>query len=208
MKDSGIEWLGEIPEHWEVQPIKRFLESVNRRRIPLSTVERSARQGDFPYYGASGIIDFVDDYLFDEPLVLIAEDGANLVNRGSRLAFVAEGKYWVNNHAHILKPRFGCVHFWAARLEAEDFVPYVSGSAQPKLTQDALGAVLVTAPADPKEQHAIGEHVRAVDAQYDRLTGSVSSSLDRLREYRQALITAAVSGTIDLADNAADPSPP
>jgi len=74
MKDSGIEWLGDVPAHREVGPVKHFFTSLDGRRIPLSTKERSHRQGEFPYYGASGIIDYVDDFLFDENLVLVSED--------------------------------------------------------------------------------------------------------------------------------------
>ena len=106
LKPSGVDWLGDVPAHWEMSRVKNEFDSLNHRRIPLSAVERGAmvvRQYD--YYGASGIIDKVDSYLFDDDLLLIAEDGANLVLRNLPLAVIARGKFWVNNHAHILKPR-------------------------------------------------------------------------------------------------------
>ena len=106
MKDSGIEWLGDVPAHWEVGPLKRFTDFLDGKRVPLSAEERSARGGAFPYYGASGIIDWIDDYIFDEECVLVAEDGANLLSRSTPIAFVANGRYWVNNHAHILRPHY------------------------------------------------------------------------------------------------------
>lgn len=134
MKPSGIEWLGEVPVHWEVGPVKRFFLSHNNRRVPLSGEERSGRSGDFAYYGASGIIDYIDEFIFEEDLVLVSEDGANLLSRTTPIAFVATGKYWVNNHAHILKPPDSNLMFWAERIESIDLVPFVTGSAQPKLT--------------------------------------------------------------------------
>ena len=90
----------------------------------------------YNYYGASGIIDKVDDYLFDDELLLIAEDGANLVLRNLPLAIIATGKFWVNNHAHILKPKRGSIEFLAWVMEGLNFLPWISGAAQPKLTQD------------------------------------------------------------------------
>lgn len=79
VKDSGVEWLGQIPAHWEVKAMRFAMEFLNHRRIPLNAVDRSGLDRLYPYYGASGIIDYVDDYLFEEPLILIAEDGANLL---------------------------------------------------------------------------------------------------------------------------------
>ena len=101
---------------------------------------------EYPYYGASGVIDHVESYLFDEPLILVAEDGANLYSRSTPLAFVAEGKYWVNNHAHILRPLDGLVTYWAHVLGCVIFDPWISGSAQPKLTGENLGSIPLPLP--------------------------------------------------------------
>ena len=155
MKDSGVEWLGEVPEHWEVRPVKRFLVSMNYRRIPLSSEERASRKGEYPYYGASGIIDSVDEYIFDESLVLVSEDGANLLMRSTPIAFVASGKYWVNNHAHILKPLDDMPLFWSERIESLQIAPFVTGSAQPKLTAEALLNLVVACPVEQREKEAI-----------------------------------------------------
>jgi type I restriction enzyme S subunit len=118
MKDSGIEWLGEVPEHWEVGAIKRYFTFLNNRRVPLSSEERGNKNGNFPYYGASGIIDWVDEYIFDEDLILVSEDGANLLNRSTPIAFIAYGCYWVNNHAHILAPPDKNLIFWSLLIES------------------------------------------------------------------------------------------
>lgn len=200
MKESGIEWLGQIPAHWEVGPIKRFFQFLDGKRIPLSAEERGDRQGDYPYYGASGIIDYVDDYIFDEPLVLVSEDGANLLMRNYRVAFVAEGKYWVNNHAHILKPLDGLVSFWADRIEAVDLTPVITGSAQPKLTADALEKLRLAVPPTVQERLAIEAFVLDATSKFAPLESAAQSAIALLQERRAALIYAAVTGKIDVRE--------
>ena len=88
---------------WKEYTLLDFAEIHNQTRVPLSKMERAKRQGIFPYYGASGIIDYIDDFLFDGEFVLISEDGENLKSRQTPIAFKTTGKFWVNNHAHILK---------------------------------------------------------------------------------------------------------
>jgi len=90
MKDSGVQWLGKVPAHWLVGPVKRFLTILDGRRVPLSSEERSTRTGEFPYYGASGVIDYIDEFIFDEDLLLVSEDGANLLSRSSPIALSRE----------------------------------------------------------------------------------------------------------------------
>ncbi|MCU0288350.1 MAG: restriction endonuclease subunit S, partial [Acidobacteria bacterium] len=126
MKPSGIEWLGDVPAHWEVKPLRYLFENLDSKRIPLSSEERGGLEKIYPYYGASGIIDYVDNYIFDNTLILIAEDGANLLSRSTPLAFRAEGKYWVNNHAHILKPKYDAPTYWESLLQIFNYTPYVS----------------------------------------------------------------------------------
>ncbi len=104
-KDSGVEWLGNIPEHWVVKVLKRVVECLDGRRVPLNAEERSRRQGDFPYWGANGVVDHVDDWLFDDELVLMGEDGAPFLDRQKEVAFFVSGRIWVNNHAHVLRTR-------------------------------------------------------------------------------------------------------
>ncbi len=198
MKDSGIEWLGEIPANWEVGPVKRFVEFLDSKRIPLSTEERGRMQGDYPYYGASGVIDHVNDYIFDEPLVLVSEDGANLLMRNYRIAFVAEGRYWVNNHAHILRPLDGLTTFWADRLECIDLTPVVTGSAQPKLTADALANLRLAVPTDATERAEIEAYVATATARFAPLMREAEVAINLLHERRAALISAAVTGKIDV----------
>jgi type I restriction enzyme S subunit len=197
LKDSGVPWLGLVPRHWEVKKLKYSARFLNYRRIPLSAEERGGLEKVYPYYGASGIIDQVDQYLFDEPLILIGEDGANLLSRSTPLAFIASGKYWVNNHAHILKPKSGQLVYWTERLNSISYEPFVSGSAQPKLTSDALGSIEFAAP-DASEQAKIAQYIEKQDARVTPVISRVRDGIARLQEYRTALISAAVTGQIDV----------
>ena len=198
MKDSRVEWLGQVPVHWTVGAVKRFFSVLDGRRIPLSSEERGSKGGEFPYYGASGVIDWIDEFIFDEDLVLVSEDGANLLNRATPIAFVATGKYWVNNHAHILRPLDGNLVFWAARIETIDLTPFVTGSAQPKLTIEALGNLMIAVPPDEAERLAIERHVVEEAGKLDALMKEAADAMQLLQERRSAIISAAVTGKIDV----------
>lgn len=199
MKPSGVNWLGDVPTQWEIRRLKTLFINLNHRRIPLSSEVRGGMSKIYPYYGASGIIDYVDDYIFDEPLILVAEDGANLLSRSTPLAFVASGQYWVNNHAHILRPRSGPLSFWESLLQLAPLEPLVSGSAQPKLTKENLGSLpLPVPPLD--EQQVIARTVDRIREQYDGLIGAVNQGTGTLTELRSALISAAVTGKVDVRE--------
>lgn len=192
-KDSGIPWLGEVPEHWEIVPIRHLFQFKNNLRVPLSAEERGKIiEKIYPYYGASGIIDYVDNFIFDEDLILVAEDGANLLSRSTPLAFIATGKYWVNNHAHILKPLSRIIKFWQYLLQIYDFSPLISGSAQPKLTKDNLASILLPSPT-VEEQIAIAHYLDTKLGEIDALIGKQQTLLEKLAEQRTAVITHAVT---------------
>ena len=207
MKDSGIEWLGQVPEHWKRSKAKYELESLNHRRVPLSSSVRGQMSDRrFDYYGASGVIDQVEDYLFDEDLILIAEDGANLLSRSSPLAFIARGRYWVNNHAHILKPQAGNIDFFVNLLEAVDYSPFVTGAAQPKLTSEALSNVEL--PIPPRnEQDLIAAFIGRKTSEVAALIQREQSLIVGLRKLRASLILEVVTGKIDVRDSAAAETP-
>ena len=203
-KPSGVEWLGEVPLHWELSRVKAQFHCLNSRRVPLSGPERGAmRLRRYDYYGASGVIDKVDEYLFDDQLLLIAEDGANLVLRNLPLAVVARGRFWVNNHAHVLKPRYGHLEYLAGVMEALNYLPWISGAAQPKLTRDRLMSIaLAVAPREEQERivsFIAGEtrHLGAAIARAHRET-------DLIAEYRTRLIADVVTGKIDVRRVAAE----
>ncbi len=203
LKSSGIAWLGDIPAHWELSRVKNVFDCLNPRRIPLSSTQRggmSVRQYD--YYGASGVIDKVDSFLFDDDLLLIAEDGANLVLRNLPLAIIAKGKFWVNNHAHILKPRLGNLEYLAAYLETINYRPWISGAAQPKLTKDRLMSIAL-AVAPPDEQELIVKFIRLETLPLQTAISRLEREIDFLREYRTRLVADVVTGKLDVREAAA-----
>lgn len=196
-KDSGVEWLGKIPEHWNTSTLKFQLLNLDFRRIPISAAERGDIQGKHPYYGASGIIDYVEDYIFNETTILIGEDGANLLSKSTPLAFLAQGKYWVNNHAHILQPKDKLFHFWTYILNNLDLTPVISGSAQPKLTAEALGNLYVVFPPSIDERMLMANYLDSATAKIDTLIQKQERLIELLREKRQALISTAVTRGLD-----------
>ena len=121
---------------WTSCTLQDAVDFLDGQRKPLESAERANRKGAYPYYGASGIIDYIDNYIFDEPLLLLGEDGANIITRSSPLCFIATGKYWVNNHAHVMRPKQGFdLRFVCEALESIDYTKYNTGTAQPKLNQ-------------------------------------------------------------------------
>ncbi|MBA4017001.1 MAG: restriction endonuclease subunit S [Pirellula sp.] len=201
-KPSGTDWLGDVPEHWTVSRIKTEFACLNRRRVPLSSTERGTMTTrTYDYYGASGVIDKVDDFLFDEELLLIAEDGANLVLRNLPLAIIARGKFWVNNHAHILKPRRGKLEYLAHLLETLNYLPWISGAAQPKLTQDRLMSIAIAVPS-ANEQQRILDATRSETASLTDTIQKAKRELELLHEYRVRLIADVVTGKLDVREAA------
>lgn len=135
------------PKNWAVRPLGEIVTNLDGRRVPVKSSDRADKQGSHPYYGASGIIDYVDDFIFDERALLVAEDGANLLMRSTPIAFIAEGKYWVNNHAHVLSENgLARLEYIEYSLNLRDVSPYISGSAQPKLNQAMLNSIKIQCP--------------------------------------------------------------
>ncbi len=134
-----------IDPEWEMVKLGEVTENLDGKRVPITKSDR--KEGEFPYYGASGIVDYVDDYLFDEDLLLVSEDGANLRARVTPIAFSVSGKVWVNNHAHVLRfEKFESQKFVEFYLNSISLDNYITGSAQPKLNQKALNSIKVPWP--------------------------------------------------------------
>ena len=135
-------------EEWKEYRLGEVVNILDYKRIPLSSVERKTRKGGFPYYGAQGIIDYIDDYIFDGTYLLIAEDGENLKSKKQDIAQLAHGKYWVNNHAHIVESNGICdIRYLCYILNNIDLSGYITGSAQPKLNQANLSAISIILPS-------------------------------------------------------------
>ena len=136
-----------VDPEWPKYSLGDLADNLDSRRIPVSKGHR--KLGPFPYYGASGVVDYVDDYIFDEDILLISEDGANLLTRSTPIAFSVSGKSWVNNHAHVL--RFNTLDiqkYVECYLNSVSIQQYVTGSAQPKLNQKALSSIQIPLPDD------------------------------------------------------------
>jgi type I restriction enzyme S subunit len=139
--------VGVIPDDWEVVRLIDGVEFLDHKRKPLKDEDRQKIQGQYPYYGASGIIDHVNDYIFEEELILIGEDGANIIDRSSRLVFLANGKYWVNNHAHVLKAKKTFNNYFLCEyLESLKYEKHNTGTAQPKLNKEIVSNIPIIKP--------------------------------------------------------------
>ena len=148
-----------LPDGWCLTDIGELLINRDGERKPVSSVIRSKQTSKiYDYYGAAGVIDKVDSYLFDERLLLIGEDGANLLSRSKNNAFFAEGRYWVNNHAHVLDATDkNLLDFIAIVINSMKLDDYITGSAQPKLPQDNLNKIPIVLPPLAEQQRIIAE---------------------------------------------------
>ncbi|AVV41175.1 hypothetical protein C6376_06670 [Streptomyces sp. P3] len=146
---------------WRKVRLGEVTRSFDFRRAPVKAQDRVS--GPYPYYGASGVVDHVDNYLFDGEYLLVAEDGENLRTRKTPIAFMASGKFWVNNHAHVLQgDETVDSRFLSYLLANMDISGYLSGSTQPKLTQAALNSIQLVVP-DRRTQDAATDLLRALD---------------------------------------------
>jgi type I restriction enzyme S subunit len=181
-----------IPKAWDFVPMEKAVINRDSERDPVKSKKREEMQGDIPYYGASGIIDHVNDYLFDEELILLAEDGANLVTRTKPISFIIDGKTWVNNHAHVLEPQEDfnidyLMHFFRT-LKYE---PFITATAQPKLNQKMLNMIEV--PKPPKdEQEKIAEVLRGLENKFSQL----KEEKEQLQRLKKGLMQDLLTGSV------------
>ncbi len=164
---------------WETKTLDQISANLDSRRVPITKGVRVS--GPYPYYGASGVVDYVADYIFDEDTLLVSEDGANLLARSTPIAFPASGKYWVNNHAHILKfESLTTQRFIELYLESIPLDEYITGAAQPKLNQKALNSIPIPFPLFP-EQHRI---VAFLDEAFDGIATAKANAEKNLQNAR------------------------
>ena len=194
MKDSGVGWIGKVPSRWEISRVKNVVTNLDYLREPISAENRENKLRLYDYYGASGVIDKIDDYNVDDTVLLIGEDGANLRMRNLPLVYRASGKFWVNNHAHILKVKPGYSYgFIAYLLEAGDYNVYITGSAQPKLSQFNLMRFPIVVP-DFEEQLQIEKYLDKWCMQIDALIEEKEAFLEEMESYKKSLIYEVVTG--------------
>ena len=186
--------VGVIPMDWNVRRLSDVVDFLDGQRRPVKDADRGKMRGDIPYYGASGIVDYVNSYIFNDDLILLGEDGENILSRNCRLAFIVSGKFWVNNHAHVLKPKNGNeIGYLVDFLESLNYEQYNTGTAQPKLNKQVCSAIQVVVPPI-SEQRAIATALSDVDA----LLAKLDQFIAKKRDLKQAAMQQLLTGQIRL----------
>lgn len=176
--------VGVIPKDWEVCELQEAVDFLDELRQPIKSGERAKINGIYPYYGASGIVDYVNDYIFDDELILLGEDGENILSRALPLVFQVSGKIWVNNHAHVMKPnKHFDIAFLTEFLASLDYALLNSGTVQPKLNKQTCSRIKIAKPTK-KEQVAIANALSDVN--------TLILKLEKLILKKQAIKTAAM----------------
>ena len=201
----------EIPSGWELARFGSVMYNRDSERIPLSVAKRSKLTKIYDYYGVSGVIDKVDKYLFNKDLLLIGEDGANLINRSKPIAYIATGKYWVNNHAHVLD----CIdsifmQYICLYINSISLVDYVTGTAQPKMNQEKMNSILLPLPPH-NEQKRILQKVDKIQPLFVRYEKN-QSRLETLTKtlyinLRKSILHEAIQGKLVPQDPNDEPAP-
>jgi type I restriction enzyme S subunit len=182
-------------EGWTETTVDKFSTNLDSKRVPITKSNRIT--GEYPYYGASGIVDYVADYILEGDALLISEDGANLLTRSTPIAFSVSGKYWVNNHAHILKfeniVTQRLVEFCLENTKLDD---YITGTAQPKLNQRALNSIPIPIPKSIRAQAAVVGNLESFSAETERLESIYRKKLAALDELKKSLLHQAFTGQL------------
>lgn len=195
LKDSGIDWIGEVPANWELSKVKYSMENMDALRVPIeASLRKQSNGGLYPYYGASGVVDYIDEFILDGCYILVGEDGANLRLRNLPLVYTTSGKCWVNNHSHILLSGNSLLFEFAAyQLELVDLENYLTGTTMPKLTQSNLGNIPLVIPPLPEQRIIVETLTHELD-DIDSLIESKRRQVELLKEYRRSLISEAATG--------------
>ena len=181
-------------DEWCHKRISDICDVLDTLRKPLNASERAGRKKEYPYYGANGIVDYIDEYLLDDSVILLAEDGGNFENFNNKpIAYWVEGKCWVNNHAHILKPQKKyCEKFVFYALEHKDIRVYINGTTRSKLTQEDLLAIDIFLPTQIEEQQMIAKILGALDREVLLL----QKDLDQEKQKKKALMQLLLTGIV------------
>lgn len=168
---------------WVEKKLGQIAENLDSKRIPITSTQRE--KGNVPYYGASGIVDYVKDYIFDETLLCVSEDGANLIDRNYPIAFTIAGKTWVNNHTHVLKfKNFDTQILVEKYINAINIEDFLTGMAQPKLNRGYLDIIPIPLPENPKEQQKIASCLSSLDA----LIAAQAEKIEQLKLHKKGLM--------------------
>lgn len=183
---------------WKEYKLEEIAEILDFKRVPLSSMERANRKGQYPYYGASGIIDYLNGYIFEGEHVLISEDGENLRSRQTPIAFLADGRFWVNNHAHIVKSDYIHNRLICYSFANTDLNPYITGAVQPKLSQDSLKRIPLFLPESLEERKEIVSILTSLDDKIDLLRRE-NATLEAMAEtlFRELVSDKENNGTLE-----------
>ena len=187
-----------VPENWCWSYLtKGFAECLDSNRKPINATERAGRIGDIPYYGATGQVGWIDDYLTDEELVLLGEDGAPFLDLLKDKAYLISGKAWVNNHAHILKSLFGHAGnlYLVNYLNVFNFTGYVNGTTRLKLTQSSMDTIPVPVPP-LAEQQRIVDRIESLFAKLDEAKEKAQTVVDSFENRKAAILHKAFTGEL------------
>lgn len=187
-----------LPSNWVWTRLGDITESFDKKRKPVSLDERNKIKNPkiYPYYGATGIIDYIDEYIFDGRYILLGEDGANLLSRSKENAFIACGKFWVNNHAHILKNKSAIIDkFFVYFYNNLDLKEYVTGSAQPKLNAVNLSKIKFILPP-LEEQKRIVEKLDSLFEKIQKIKEIIEEVKEKTTSRREAILSKAFSGEL------------
>jgi len=184
--------LGEVPKGWRVGSFSDASEVFDSKRVPLSGREREQRKGHYPYYGAASVMDYVDDYLFDGIYLLLGEDGSVINSNGTPVTQYAWGKFWVNNHAHVIQGKNGfCTEHLLLHLDNTNITAFVTGAVQPKLNQGNLNRIPIIVP----EPEILAAFNTAVSPFFAKIRNFTEQSRT-LAAQRDALLPKLLSGEV------------
>ncbi|MGX0019802.1 type I restriction enzyme, S subunit [Staphylococcus hominis] len=199
-KSSGGEMidseLGEIPKNWSIKTVKETAESFNSIRKPLSKLEREKRESIYPYYGATKIIDYVDNYIFDGKYILIGEDGTVQTEAGNPFIQYVWGKFWVSNHAHILKGKLISDELLMLYLKNTNVAPYITGAVQPKLNKKNLNSIKFVI----ADKETIIKFENFIKSYFQKIR-ILNKENKKLIELRDTLLPKFMSGELEIPDD-------
>jgi len=193
------EKYGKVPKGWCVKRVKELANCLDSNRKPIKAEDRKSIQGQYRYYGAAGIIDYINAYIFDGRYILFGEDGENLISRKVPQAFIVEGQFWVNNHAHVLETINGVadMDFVCYQLESKNYENIVYGSAQPKINKSDLNRIKLLVPDQLIEQKEIAKMLHNLECAIQEKE-SKAAILSRLKKsLMQNLLTGKIRVDVD-----------
>lgn len=205
-KDSGVEWIGEIPSHWRKSKTNFLSSNYDGKRVPLNGTQRSEMEGEIPYWGSNGVVDYINKSMFNEELVLVGEDGSPFFDIYKPISFKVTGDVWINNHIHVLKHKESEVlsDFLVHSFNITDFKEFITGSTRDKLTQSDLSRIPHFLPP-LSEQQQIVTFLDDKTQKIDSLIQQKEKKIELLKEKRTSLInhvvTKGLNSNVEMKDS-------